>query len=226
MKKLLLILAFTLALNFLGAVGGVAYLFQSGKLDKAKLAQVKTLVFSPPPPVAATQPSAPTSSTPGPRLNLADLLASHAGLSAIQQVDFVRRTFDAQMMQLDQRQRELLDLKKQIDLANAKLAADRTALEKREKDLADREQQAEKLQDDQGFQTSLSLYSAMPSRQVKNIFMTLNETTVQQYLQAMDTRTAGKIIKEFKTSDETAFIQRVLERIRLAQVSATDGKSP
>ncbi len=56
--------------------------------------------------------------------------------------------------------------------------------------------------------------------------MTLNETTVQQYLQAMDTRTAGKIIKEFKTSDETAFIQRVLERIRLAQVSATDGKSP
>jgi flagellar motility protein MotE (MotC chaperone) len=226
MKKLLLILAFTLALNFLGAVGGVAYLFQSGKLDKAKLAQVKALVFSPPPPVAATQPSAPTSSAPGPRLNLADLLANHAGLSAIQQVDFVRRTFDAQMMQLDQRQRELLDLKKQIDLANAKLAADRTALEKREKDLADREQEAQKLQDDQGFQTSLSLYSAMPSRQVKNIFMTLNETTVQQYLQAMDTRTAGKIIKEFKTSDETAFIQRVLERIRLAQVSATDGKSP
>jgi hypothetical protein len=187
---------------------------------------MKALVFSPPPPPAATRPSAPSSSAPGLKLNLADLLASHAGLSAIQQVDFVRRTFDAQMMQLDQRQREVMDLKKQVDLANVKLAQDRAALDKREKDLANREQEAAKLQDDQGFQTSLALYTAMPSRQVKNIFMTLNEVTVQEYLQAMDTRTAGKIIKEFKTSDETAFIQRVLERIRLAQVSSTDGKSP
>jgi hypothetical protein len=54
--------------------------------------------------------------------------------------------------------------------------------------------------------------------------MTLGEQTVQNYLQAMDTRTAAKIIKEFKSPDETAFIQRVLERIRLAQVSSTDGK--
>ena len=66
----------------------------------------------------------------------------------------------------------------------------------------------------------------MPAKQVKSIFMTLSEQTVQQYLQAMDTRTAGKIIKEFKTPDETAFIERVLERIRQSQVSSTDGKQP
>jgi len=56
--------------------------------------------------------------------------------------------------------------------------------------------------------------------------MTLNEDTVQQYLQAMDTRTATKIIKEFKTPAETAFIERVLERIRQAQASTTNGTSP
>lgn len=224
MKKLLSVIVFTLALNFLAAAGGIGYLFQSGKLDKAKIAEVKKLIFSAPPPAAATRPSVPASSTAGPHLDLSNLMANRTGLSAIEQVDFLRRTFDAQMMQLDQRQRELLDLKKQVDLANAKLAADRAALDKREKDLADREQEAQKLQNDDGFQTSLALYMAMPSKQVKNIFMTLSESTVQAYLQAMDTRTAGKIIKEFKSSDETAFIQRVLERIRQAQVSTTDGK--
>ena len=66
----------------------------------------------------------------------------------------------------------------------------------------------------------------MPPKQVKLIFMTLNESTVQEYLTAMDTRTAGKIIKEFKTPDETAFVQRILERIRQAQVSTTDGNKP
>jgi hypothetical protein len=227
MKKILSVLVLTLALNFLAAVGGVAFLFQSGKLDKAKIAKVKEMVFAAPTPAATTQPSAAKTGM-GSELDLNKVLANHTGLSAIEQVDFLRRTFDAQMMQLDQRQRELIDLKKQVDLANAKLAADRAALDKREKDLASREQEAQKLQDDQGFQTSLSLYSTMQPRQVKNIFMTLGEGTVQEYLQAMDTRTAGKIIKEFKTSDETAFIQRVLERIRQAeaawQVSTTAGK--
>jgi flagellar motility protein MotE (MotC chaperone) len=221
MKKLFFVLILTLAMNFLALGGAVGYLFQSGKLDKAKIAKVREIIFPPPGTAATTKPSA-ASAAPQP-LNLANLLDKHSG-SVIEQVDFIRRTVDAQMLELDRRQRELADLKRQVDLANQKLAADRTALEKREKDLTDREQAAQKLQNDTGFQNSLAIYNAMPSKQVKSIFMTLGEATVQQYLTAMDTRTAGKIIKEFKTADETAFIQRVLERIRQAQVSVTDGK--
>jgi hypothetical protein len=144
------------------------------------------------------------------------------GGTAMEQISFLRRAFDTQMLELDQRQRQVQDLQRQVDLANQKLAEDRAALDKREKDLAQREQEAQKLQDDQGFQNSLALYNAMPSKQVKQIFMTLSENTVEQYLQAMDARTAGKIIKEFKTPVETAFIQRVLERIRQSQLSSTD----
>jgi flagellar motility protein MotE (MotC chaperone) len=221
MKKLFFVLILTLAMNFLALGGAVGYLFQSGKLDKAKIAKVREIIFPPPGMAATTQPSA-ASAAPQP-LNLANLLDKHSG-SVIEQVDFIRRTVDAQMLELDRRQRELADLKRQVDLANQKLAADRTALEKREKDLTNREQAAQKLQNDTGFQNSLAIYNAMPSKQVKSIFMTLGEPTVQQYLTAMDTRTAGKIIKEFKTADETAFIERVLERIRQAQVSVTDGK--
>ncbi|MGD0463237.1 MAG: hypothetical protein ABSB74_12200 [Tepidisphaeraceae bacterium] len=223
MKKVFFVIILTLAMNFLALGGAVGYLFQSGRLDKAKISKVRAIIFPPPGAVSTTRPSeiAPALQP----LNLANLLDKHSG-SMIEQVDFIRRTVDAQMLELDHRQRELADLKRQVDLANQKLAADRAALEQREKDLATREQVAQRLQSDAGFQNSLSLYTAMPAKQVKSIFMTLSESTVQDYLQAMDTRTAAKIIKEFKAPDETAFIQRVLERIRQAQVSATDGKQP
>ena len=224
MKRILSVLVLTLALNFLAVAGSVGYLFQSGKLDKAKIGKLKELVFAAPVAAATTQPSgAPGGRKPG-ELNLGSMLANHPGSSAIEQVEFLRRTFDTQMLELDRRQRELTDLQRQVDLANQKLAADRAALDRRDKDLTAREQAAQKLQNDAGFQNSLSIYNSMPSKQVKTIFMTLGESTVQQYLEAMDARTAGKIIKEFKTPDETAFIQRVLERIRQSQVSTADGK--
>jgi hypothetical protein len=224
MKKLFLVLVLTLALNFLGLAGGVGYLFQSGQLNKAKIKQIKDVVFAPPAPVLGPQPGPAPKQGGDFRNSLTALMSNQTGRSAVDQVEFLRRTFDAQMLELDQRQRQVSDLQTQVDLANQKLAADRAALDKREKDLAAREQEAQRLQDDAGFQSSLALYTAMPVKQVKSIFMTLSEQTVQQYLQAMDTRTAGKIIKEFKSADETAFIQRVLERIRQSQVSSTDGK--
>jgi flagellar motility protein MotE (MotC chaperone) len=221
MKKLFFVLILTLALNFLALGGAVGYLFQSGRLNKDKISKVRELIFPPPGSAATTQPSA-AAAAPQP-LNLSNLLDKHSG-SVIEQVDFIRRTVDAQMLELDRRQRELADLKRQVDLANQKLAADRTALDKREKDLTDREQAAQKLQSDTGFQNSLALYNAMPAKQVKAIFMTLSESTVQDYLTAMDARTASKIIKEFKSPDESVFIEKILERIRQAQVSTTAGK--
>jgi len=224
MKKLFLVLVLTLSLNFLGLAGGVGYLFQSGQLNKAKIKQIKDVVFATPAPAPVPQPGPASKQGGNFRNSLTALMSNQTGRSAVDQVEFLRRTFDAQMLELDQRQRQVSDLQTQVDLANQKLAVDRAALDKREKDLAAREQEAQRLQDDAGFQSSLALYTAMPVKQVKSIFMTLNEQTVQQYLQAMDTRTAGKIIKEFKSADETAFIQRVLERIRQSQVSSTDGK--
>jgi hypothetical protein len=73
------------------------------------------------------------------------------------------------------------------------------------------------LADDKGFQDSLALYNTMPGKQVKTIFMSLDDATVQQYLQSMTPRSAGRIVKEFKTPEETARIERVLERMRQAE---------
>ena len=44
--------------------------------------------------------------------------------------------------------------------------------------------------------------------------MTLSDETMRQYLEAMPAGKSAKIIKEFKTADETSRIQKVLERMR------------
>jgi hypothetical protein len=222
MKKIFTVLMLTLALNFLVAIGGVGWLFRSGHLDKAKITQIKLILFPPPAPPAPAQPAADAATT-RPTLRLDELLAKMAGQSAIEQVDTIQQTFDAQMLILDRREREIADLKQQVDLANQKLSVDRAAFQKQLDALNTREQESARLAGDKGFQDSLQLYTAMQPKQVKSIFMQLDEQTVENYFDAMEPRAAAKIIREFKTPDEIAFIQRILERMRQA---SADGKSP
>lgn len=224
MKKLWDVVVLMLAINFVALAGGVGWLYKAGRLDRERVGKVKEVLFPP-----ATQPAAPTTQPVSDlastsRQQLDALLAQHAGLPAGQQADLIRQTFDEQMAELDRRTRELADLKSQVDMANARLATDRAALEADRKRLTEDQAQAKKLASDQGFQNSLDLYSSMPAKQVKAIFMTLNDEAVLQYVQAMDAGTAGKIIKEFKTPDELDRVQRILERMRKGNPTTREGK--
>src|SRR5438309_1507818 len=100
-----------LALNFLALAGGVGWLYQSGHLDRTRVAAIKALLFPPPPPEAppSTQPAAADATTQ-PVIRLEELLARHSGHSAAEQVEYIRQAFDAQAAQLDLRHRALLDL--------------------------------------------------------------------------------------------------------------------
>ncbi|HVT89475.1 MAG TPA: hypothetical protein VHD56_11525, partial [Tepidisphaeraceae bacterium] len=61
MKKLLTVVILTLALNFLAVAGGVGWLYQSGKLDRTKVAAIKDILFPKPVDQPTTQPAeAPT----------------------------------------------------------------------------------------------------------------------------------------------------------------------
>jgi len=225
MKKLFTVLMLVLALNFVAVAAAGGWLWKTGQIDKAKILKIKEVLFPPPPPPAPPDAAAQAAAAAAtrPTLQLDELIAKMAGRPATEQMDFIQHTFDAQMLQMDRRQRELMDLQRQVDLANQKLAQDRANYEKQQQALTAREREAARLETDKGFQDTLALYNAMPSKQVKTIFMTLSEGTVEQYMDAMEPRVAAKIIKEFKTPEETAFIQRVLERIRQSQLS--DGKS-
>jgi hypothetical protein len=53
--------------------------------------------------------------------------------------------------------------------------------------------------------------------------MTLNDDAMMQYLRAMDSTAAGKIIKEFKTPDELERVQRILETMRKGGPTTREG---
>ena len=184
MKRLWNVFVLTLAVNFFAVAVAVAYLYNDGRLDRQRVGAIKALLYPPPvPPPAASQPS--EKQKPEPVLKLAELLEQRSGLSTSEQLLFLQQTFDARMAELDRRQRELGDLQRQVDLANATLARDRAALEAEKARVAEREQLAARLANDKGFQDSLELYKSLPAKQVKAAFMTMDDETVKRYLQAM-----------------------------------------
>jgi len=222
MKKLFNVLVLTLAINFVVLLLGVAYLYRDGRLDRARISAIKQVLY-PPPPVAAPATQPVTDALAQPTMKLEELLARTAGRPAAEQLDYIRKSFDSQMAQLDRAHRELIDLNKQVEQARAKLNEERKSLDDYAKKRADREQQSQRLASDQGFQDSLNLYQTLPAKQVKTIFMGLEDETVIQYLKAMEARTAAKITKEFKTPEETGRLSRILEKMREPQASVKPG---
>ena len=131
----------------------------------------------------------------------------------------MQRTFDAQSALIDARVTELEKQRATLNAAQAQLTRDRERLAADQKRLENREQEQAKLASDKGFQETLELYTTMPPRQVKTIFMTLDDSTAVRYLRSMEPRAAGKILKEFKAPDETARATRILEAMRQSQAA-------
>jgi hypothetical protein len=218
-KKLFSVLTLALALNFIIAVGGVAWLKFSGHLDRARALQIRQVLFPPPAtqPVASAEVAAVPTTQPVKRLE--DLLARESGKSVAEQSQLIQNSIDMETAQLDRRRSELEALKTQLDLAQHQLVHDRATVEADRTTLQTREQEAQRLAADKGFQDSLALYTAMPAPKVKQVFMGLDDSIVVNYLEAMQPRTAAKIIKEFKLPDETTRIQRILEKMRTSQLA-------
>jgi hypothetical protein len=225
MKKIIDIVMFTLALNFLALIGGAVYLHQTGHLDKARAHAVKEILFPPPATQPTTQPVA-TDPTTQPSLRLDELLAKAAGRPAGDQVEFLQRAFDSRAAELDSRQRQLQNMQTMIDRATADLTEQRQAVAAEKAALEQREQESARLASDQGFQDSLALYSGLPSTQVKTIFMSLSDDVVVRYLRAMPPRTATKIMKEFKSPPESDRLKKWMEQMRQATADAGATTAP
>lgn len=220
MKRLFQVLVLTLAANFVAAAGLVVWLHHEGRLDRERLMAIHGVLYPPatdPEPPAAPPPADPTTQ---PILRLEELLARSTGRTATEQVRFIQTAFDTQTAHLERRERELGDLQRQVELAKQLLARDRAALEAEKAELAAREEQSARLAADKGFQDSLQLYNTMPAKQVKNIFLALDDDTVMNYLQAMEPRAAARIVKEFKLPQEIDRIQRIMEMMRQSSATA------
>lgn len=222
MKKLFSLLTLVLAINFLALAGAVGWIVKTKSVDREKMLAIKEIIFPKATTQPTTEPSVAEAATTQPAIRLDELVARQAGRTAAEQVEAIQHSFDAQIAELDRRQREVQDLERQVDLAKQQMGRDRAALNAEKSALKNREDQSTKLASDQGFQDALSRYIAMPPKQVKQIFVTLDDQTVVNFFQAMEPKIAAKIIKEYKTDAEIAQVQRILEKMRQAQASVKE----
>ena len=220
MKKLLNVLMITLALNFLALIGGVAYMAKTGALTREKIAAIKAILGPATTQAAAVEKKDQPDASTQPTLKLEELLARVSGRPAGEQIEFMQRTFDSQMAQLDRREREVLGLKKEVENLRASLEVDMSATAKRQKLLDEREKALTKDAADKGFADTMALMDEMPAKGAKDILAGMNDATATKYLRAMDPGRAAKIIKEFKTPPEAERVQRIVDLIRGAEANA------
>jgi flagellar motility protein MotE (MotC chaperone) len=222
MKKLFQTLVLTLAFNFVLAACGIAYLFKTGALTHDKVTAIKAVLYP-----ATTQAAEPEKTSAEaatqPTLRLEELLAKVSSRPAGEQVEFLQRTFDTQMAELDRRAQEVARNAAEAKAALQNAADERARLLAMQKKLDERERALTTQVQDKGFEDSLNLYNSMTPKQVKDAFAGLDDPTATKYLRAMDPARAAKIFKEFKTPQEIERVQRVMDLIRQPQA---DAKSP
>lgn len=214
MKKLATVILLVLAINFIGVVGGAGYLVGTKKLNREKFREIKTILF-PPPPAPATQPVDEIDpATTQPILRLDELIKAQAGKPPADQMRSIREAFESRVANLEKQRREIIDLRRQLELAQKKAESDRIALDAREQAILAREASLNKSTDDKGFASALDVYNSLAAKQVKDIFMGLDDAVVVRFLQSMDARRAAKVLKEFKTDEEMFRAQTLLELLR------------
>lgn len=220
MKKLFQVIALTLAANFLALGGGVWWLYRQGRLGPQQVKAIKEILF---PPATDNGPSTrPDGPTTQPSEKLEELLQKYAGRPPAEQLEFIQRSFDSRMTQLEREKQVLVDWQHRLDQLGKQLADDRAALDAEKAKLKQQQEEAQRAATDKGFQDSLELYQTLPAKQVKTIFMGLTDKTIIQYLEAMDRGQAGKIIKEFKSPEEIERVKKVLELMRQAQAGGKE----
>ena len=215
LKKLFSLGVIVLAINFLGMAVAVALLAQRAGVDRAKIAQVKAILFPPAPDESAAEPERPAAAEePSPMQQLVALLDAQSGKPTEQRVQDVREGFDARAATLARSDRELADREQQVRAATQRLMRERKAFETTRDDWAAQVAAAGARAKEIGFRDALALYETMPAKQAKAVFLALDDETVLRYLRAMDGRAAGKVLKEFKSPEETLRVKTLLELMR------------
>ncbi len=224
MKKLASFVGVLAALNLLALIALVAFLAATGRLDGAKAHAIADLLrHQNTPPTLRDQlddllentvpATAPAATSTAPASRPADL-AGPLAASAEDRLAFARQAMEQERLRLETQAQELQHRQELLDRQQAAFALKLASLEKDKKQFDDRVAAATAKASDEGFQKTLALYDELKPTQLKDLFVTMPAPTVAEFLLAMDPSRAGKIIGEFQTPQEQAFISTVLERIR------------
>ena len=239
MKKIAAFFTFLIALNLMVAAGLGGYLLATGRLDKEKsLAIVDLLRHRGTPNTLRDQvnevlyPTTPpaTASAPATRETLADFAGTDATLASLataqERIEFARHAVEQERMRLESETRNLLARQKLLDDQRAAITRQSELLAAAQKKFDEQVQASASRLKDENFQRTVALYNDLKPKQVKELFISLDQDLVADYFRAFDGERSTKIIAEFKTPVEKQFISAVLEKIRTSGTASANSPSP
>lgn len=118
----------------------------------------------------------------------------------------------------------------ELDAAFAQLAQDRAALEAERQAWEDATQADRDRRRDEQFTKTVKLYEASPPKNAKQWLQNLVDAgqtdQAVAYLDAMNARSAKKILSLFKTEDEASLATELLERLRTLDLGEVEQETP
>jgi hypothetical protein len=193
----------------------VGWLWKSDRLDGGRVDAIREMLsMTISEAEALADPAAVEGAGAG---SLAEPMASTSGRSSELQVELIsmRRGQEALGQQglLDERAR----LARLLDLRETELARDRETLaqERQAWEAAIEAQRAQEL--DEQFARTVKIYESLPGKQGKKMLLELvaagSPDQAVAYLNAMNSRAASRILREFKTEAETKLATELLEKL-------------
>ncbi len=218
MKKLWNMMSFMAVVNLLAMIVFVGWLYQTGRLDVDRVRQIKDMFA---PTIEQERQAAANSEAQAEidRQQAEELARKQSPpLPSADQIREESLVKDQTGQALRRLRDEREQLKTQQDLKTAQLDRREAELEARirewEQSIA---KEADRRQDVQ-FQKVVKQYESIPPKNAKRLMLELlgqgGQDQVVAYIDGMNARAAAKIIKEFKTDQESALAAGLLEKLR------------
>lgn len=211
-------------LHVLALLGGVGWLAATQRLNQERLTEAVELFRPTIPEEKAKEKEAEAEEVRQDAERHADRAERAAGAeepaprSAAAALADRQRGNEVTMRRIERARAEVERLRDQLEAGQREMEKQREALAEKRKAFEKRLKEVEKKKNEEGFKQAVRLYESLPSDQVKNMFMSMIEEgqtdQVVAYLEAMQTRTAGKVLEEFETPDELSRAVELTERLR------------
>lgn len=218
MKRTWNIVSFVAIVNLLTILMIILWMWQTDRLNEERLSALRTWIVSPP----AVDASVDEQVAGG---QIADERDPMLGLSSQQRLEWLEHW----KMQSEQRLQSLVDEAERRSLEVQSRLTDleiqRTQLAARERALEERTQAQNAQRNDEAFQRAVGLYeSARPSVAKAWLLSLIEEGRMEravEYLAAMDSRSASKLLQTFDTGNEIRLAKQLLENMSGAASSAS-----
>ncbi len=221
MKTLWNIVTILLVAHLLLLVGGGLWLWQSGRLDKARVKQTIAM-FS----TTLTEEQAKAKEAESAAVETQRQKEEAARLTSVSQGSrspedrIMADDRDEELLhqRLQRLERERQDLLRQIDMAKSALAKERKELDGKRDEFEKKVTQEINKRKDEDFQLAVQMYEQVRPKQGKEMMQQLiaegKTDQVVEYLAAMQLRKAASILKEFKTPAEVAQAAELVQQLR------------